>query len=138
MIYVPMTHEKMKRNRLLYGILIILTIIIGLLSRKMTAYLPDIINLGLGDALWALMIYWIIGFIFPRFSIRKIALISITICFLVEFSQLYQADWINAIRANRFGALVLGRGFLWSDFISYSLGVLLGLGIELGISRGES
>lgn len=120
----------MKRNRIIYLLLFILTVVIGLASRKFSAYLPEITNLGLGDALWALMIYWIIGGIFPQYSIQKVAIISLSICFLVEFSQLYQADWINAIRANRFGALVLGRGFLWTDFIAYSIGVFMGISIE--------
>lgn len=120
----------MKRNRIIYLLLSILTIAIGLASRKFSTYLPESINLGLGDALWALMIYWIIGGLLPKNSIQKVALISLSICFLVEFSQLYQAGWINAIRANWFGALVLGRGFLWTDFIAYSIGILIGVGIE--------
>lgn len=120
----------MNRNRLYYVVLTIITIIVGLAARRFSYYLPDIINLGLGDALWALMIYWIIGLLFSKFDISKVALISLSLCFLVEFSQLYQADWINAIRSNTFGRLVLGRVFLWSDFIAYSIGVAAGLGIE--------
>jgi hypothetical protein len=120
----------MNRNRLYYIILVIITIIVGLAARRFSNYLPDIINLGLGDALWALMIYWIIGLLFPKFDILKAALISLSLCFLVEFSQLYQADWINAIRSNTFGRLILGRGFLWSDFIAYSIGIAAGIGIE--------
>lgn len=120
----------MKRNRIYYLIFVIITIVIGLFARHYASYLPDIINLGLGDALWALMMYWIIGFLFPQYSIKKVVIISLSICFAVEISQLYQADWINAIRDNRLGALVLGRGFLWSDFVAYLLGVGIGGAIE--------
>lgn len=84
----------------------------------------------MGDTLWALMMYWIIAFFFPNMNIQKVALFSLCICFLVEFSQLIQIDWMNTIRNNRFGALVLGKGFLWSDFIAYSLGIGLGVTIE--------
>ncbi|MCT4645281.1 MAG: DUF2809 domain-containing protein [Carboxylicivirga sp.] len=108
----------------------ITTIIVGLASRKFAYLLPDFINLGLGDALWALMMYWIIGFIVPRLSIRNLAIATLAICFVVELSQLWQTDWLNAIRNNRFGALVLGRGFLWSDLIAYSLGVGMGVLLE--------
>jgi hypothetical protein len=125
----------MQRNRILNFVLIISTIIVGLAARRFSDYLPDLINLGLGDALWALMIYWIMGFLFPTFSIQKLALISLILCFLVEFSQLYQADWINAIRNNRFGHLVLGKGFLWTDFIAYTIGVGCGVGLEYAIRK---
>ena len=120
----------MSRNRILYCLLVITTIIVGLASRKFAYLLPDFINLGLGDALWALMMYWIIGFVVPRLSIRNLAIATLTICFVVELSQLWQADWLNAIRNNRFGALVLGRGFLWSDLIAYSLGVGMAVLLE--------
>ena len=120
----------MKRNRIHYLILIIGTIIIGLASRFYSKYLPEFVNLGLGDTLWALMVYWILGFFFSRISIARLAFLSLSVCFLVEFSQLIQADWINAIRNNTLGALILGRGFLWSDLIAYSLGVGLGMLIE--------
>ena len=120
----------MKRNRIHYLILIIGTIIIGLASRLYSKYLPEFVNLGLGDTLWALMMYWILGFFFPRISIVRLTFLSLSVCFLVEFSQLLQADWINAIRNNTLGALILGRGFLWSDLVAYSLGVGLGMLIE--------
>ncbi|WP_330362501.1 ribosomal maturation YjgA family protein [[Clostridium] dakarense] len=45
-------------------------------------------------------------------------------------SQLYQANWINNIRATTLGGLVLGHGFLWEDLVSYSIGMLLGVVID--------
>lgn len=128
----------MKRNRFYYLILVIGTIIIGLSARRYSDFLPEIINLGLGDALWALMLYWMIGFLFPNLSIRKLAFVSLSICFLVEFSQLYQVDWINGIRSNRLGRLVLGRGFLWSDLVAYTVGLISGVGIESYIKKRKS
>ena len=127
----------MKRNRIHYLLLIISTIIIGLASRRFSGHLPEFINLGLGDALWALMMYWMVAFFLPHTSIRKLAIISLTICFLVEFSQLIQVDWLNVIRNNRLGALILGRGFLWSDLVAYSLGVVLGVAIEKYLQRAR-
>ena len=56
--------------------------------------------------------------------------ITLTICFAIEISQFYQADWINSIRAYRQGGLILGFGFLWSDIVSYTLGGMLGLVLE--------
>ena len=120
----------MKRNRIHYLLLIVATIIIGLASRFYSEYLPDFVNLGLGDSLWALMMFWMMGFLFPRISIPKLTFLSLSLCFLVEFSQLIQVDWLNSIRSHFLGALVLGKGFLWSDLLAYSIGVGLGMGIE--------
>jgi len=120
----------MKRNRIHYLLLIVATIIIGLASRFFSNYLPDFVNLGLGDSLWALMMFWMMAFLFPRISIPRLTFLSLSLCFLVEFSQLIQVDWLNSIRSHFLGALVLGKGFLWSDLLAYSIGVGLGMGIE--------
>ncbi|WP_321297372.1 DUF2809 domain-containing protein [Marinifilum fragile] len=125
----------MQRNRLHYFFLIILTIIIGLASRHFSNYLPEIINLGLGDALWALMMYWMLAFVFPAASIRNLTAMALTVCFLVEISQLIQVDWLNTLRSNRFAALVLGQGFLWSDLLAYTIGVVSGMAIELNLMK---
>lgn len=125
----------MQRNRLHYFSLIVLTIIIGLASRHFSNYLPEIINLGLGDALWALMMYWMLAFVFPAASIRNLTAMALTVCFLVEISQLIQVDWLNTLRSNRFAALVLGQGFLWSDLLAYTIGVVSGMAIELNLMK---
>jgi hypothetical protein len=63
-------------------------------------------------------------------SIIWAGLISILFCFGIEFSQFYQADWINGIRSTVLGSLVLGRGFLAVDLVRYSAGILLSLLID--------
>ncbi len=40
----------------------------------------------------------------------------------IEFLQLWQPDWLQAIRATLPGRLVLGNSFAWSDFLSYVVG----------------
>ena len=119
----------MKRRRLIYIFLVITTIVIGLLSRA--DFIPILIYPYLGDVLYALMVFFLLGLLFPSMPSIKLTLFAIIICFLIELSQLYQADWINAIRNTRFGGLLLGYGFLWSDLISYLIGGLLGFSIEL-------
>lgn len=111
-----------------YFVLVILTIILGLLSR--TSYIPELIYPYLGDFFYALMYYWICALLFPRLKPIYLLYLSIGICFLIECSQLYQADWINNIRYTRMGGLILGFGFLWSDLFSYCLGGILGFTID--------
>lgn len=118
----------MQRDRRYYLLFIVLTIGLGLLSR--THSIPEWIYPYLGDLLYALMFFFIIGLLFPRRSTLSIILISTSYCFLIELSQLYQAEWINSIRRFRLGGLILGYGFLWSDLLSYFAGTVLGGGME--------
>ena len=122
-----------KRNRTLYSVLIIATIGLGLVSRA--DFIPKLIYPFFGDILYSLMIFFIIGFIFTDLSSLKIALISIGICYIIELSQFYEANWIVEFRNNKLGGLILGYGFLWSDLISYLVGGVLGLSIDFFILK---
>jgi hypothetical protein len=109
------------KKRFHYFILTIAIIIIGLLSRQ-----SIMIPLYIGDALYALMMYFIVRFIFLQRPPRFIFLLSLSICIAIEFSQLLHAGWINTIRATLSGRLILGQGFLWSDLVAYAVGAALG------------
>lgn len=118
----------MTRNRYHYLIAICLTIAFGLISRS--SFTPKNIYPYIGDVFYATMFFFIYGFLFPRKTTFQVALLAIGSCFLIEFSQLYQANWINQIRNYKLGGLVLGFGFLWSDLVSYTIGGFLGYTIE--------
>lgn len=64
-----------------------------------------------------------------------VALLSLAVCYLVEFSQLYQAPWIITIRRTLPGRLVLGHGFLWSDLLAYTAGIAAVWGIITILTR---
>lgn len=120
----------MKRNRIVYLILVALTVLAGLSSRIFSNVLPSWVQLYLGDVLWALMVFFILGFIFRRKSTWWIAMVALLFSFLIEFSQLYHAEWIDALRRTKIGGLILGFGFLWSDLVCYSIGVSAGVMFE--------
>ncbi|SCK02215.1 Protein of uncharacterised function (DUF2809) [uncultured Clostridium sp.] len=119
----------MRRNRVVYLILIIIVMILGLLSRKLDG-IPKIISLYAGDILWALMIFLIITFIFNNKSTLFNIFIAIIFSYGIEISQLYHAPWIDSIRNTILGGLILGFGFLWSDLICYTIGIFIGGIIE--------
>ena len=119
----------MRRNRILYLILTIITIILGLLSRKVQG-LPQIISSYSGDALWALMVFFLFSFLFNKKSTIFILVISIIFSYRIEISQLYHAPWIDSIRATTLGGLILGFGFLLSDLICYTVGIVIGAIID--------
>ncbi|WP_269922974.1 DUF2809 domain-containing protein [Psychrobacillus psychrodurans] len=78
-----------------------------------------------GDTLWAIMVYFLFRIIFVHKSLHLAIYLSFVFCFCIEFSQLYQTDWINTIRGSLLGALILGKGFLAEDLIRYSIGIVL-------------
>lgn len=79
----------------------------------------------MGDIFYAVMIYFIVRFFLLKSDLKIITFISIVTCYGVEILQLYQANWIVEIRNTTFGHLVLGQGFLWSDLLAYTLGIIL-------------
>lgn len=124
-----------KRSRLLYGFIILITILLGLASREFSNVLPWWIGIYSGDMLWALMIFLMGGFIFNNLGTLRVGLIGLTFSIIIEISQLYQSSWINNIRKTRIGGLVLGFGFLWSDLACYLVGIGIGILIEKLIIR---
>lgn len=124
-----------QRNRKVYAFLIIIVIILGLASRKFSSFLPSWLANYSGDTLWALMVFFIIGFIFAKRSTLWVGAAALVFSFMIELSQLYHKPWIDALRDTRLGALVLGFGFLWSDLICYSVGIMIGILLERAIKK---
>ena len=110
----------MKSNRLNYFITILLVLILGILSRKITG-----IPLFIGDVLYAVLIYF--GFRFLIMDSRKSTslLLSLLFCFGIEILQLVQIDSLIAIRKTTLGHYILGEGFLWLDLLCYVIGSLV-------------
>ena len=124
----------MKRNRLLYLLLTIIVMVLGLLSRKISG-LPKIIELYSGDILWALMVFLLFAFLFNKKSTIFIISWAIICSYSIEISQLYHAPWIDAIRNTVLGGLILGFGFLWSDLVCYTIGIIIGIIIDIMINK---
>ncbi len=114
------------RNRVSYALLALTVVAAGLLWRSGLIPLPQWLSNNDGDALWALMVFVGFGFLLPRASTLIVALLALTFAWGVEFSQLYHAPWIDAIRATLPGRLVLGNTFNWPDLPAYALGIALG------------
>lgn len=104
--------------------------VLGLLSRTELIPLTEFISNYAGDTLWALLIYWLIRIAFPNKNTWHILWLAIAFSFCIEFSQIYHAPWIDDIRSNRLGGLILGFGFKSSDLICYSIGIIFGASID--------
>ncbi len=121
-----------KRNRLHYAMLTAIVIVAGCMIRSefSETWPPLVVKCG-GDALWALMVFLGLGFLFPRLRTATLATATLAFAYGVEFSQLYQAEWINAFRKTFLGAVTIGSGFLWSDLASYTAGCGIGVVAEI-------
>lgn len=73
-------------------------------------------------------IFWIllVVFIWPQISALWAAVAVCVVTCLLEFLQLWQPPFLQAIRATLIGRLVLGNTFQWSDFPYYFIGSFLG------------
>ncbi|MEI6176385.1 MAG: DUF2809 domain-containing protein [Verrucomicrobiota bacterium] len=126
------------RKRVLYAVLAVVAVASGLLWRSRYMPLPPVISKYGGDALWALVVFVGCGFLFSRASTLTIAMLALTFCWGIEFSQLYHGPWIDAMRATLPGRLVLGSTFNWPDLPAYALGIGIGAWVEWRLRRESS
>jgi hypothetical protein len=111
------------------------TIAFGLATRRYPSAFPALVARYGGDALWAVMIFWLAALFRRSDTTLRLALAALLVSLAVELSQLAHAPWIDALRATRGGALVLGQGFLWSDLACYSLGIALAALLDGWLAR---
>jgi uncharacterized protein (DUF1810 family) len=123
------TSPFVSRRRWPCGLLIGIVVWLGLDSRSVG--LPPFWAKYTGDALWALMIYLGIALVFVARHPLLIAGGAIAISCIVEFSQLYHAPWIDAVRGTTLGHLALGDTFAWGDILAYLVGIAFGTCLEL-------
>lgn len=128
----------MLNKRLLYGLLFLLTIPIGLATRKQPQWFYEPIALYGGDILWATLFFFFFRFFFPAKKLRVIATYTYAFAVAIEISQLYHATWLDKIRVTFLGKMILGFGFLWSDILCYAIGVLIGWTIATFAEKSSS
>ena len=121
--------SRAQRNRRIYVLLILVTVLAGLSTRVLKSRLPALGDMA-GDALWATMVFFLLSFAWPAAKVGKRAAGAVAISFAVEFSQIYHAAWIDEIRRTWLGSMVLGSAFDWRDLFCYVGGVVFGIIVE--------
>jgi hypothetical protein len=132
-----LTARRPHRRRPWLLVLVALVVALGLGSRTAgaRAALPAFIPDHAGDTLYAVLVYLLLLLVAPRLPVRAAAAGALALCVLVELSQRVHTPWLDALRAHRLVALVLGRGFLASDLLCYALGVGLAAAADRLLSR---
>ena len=115
------TREHGFRNRrMLLAAIAGLIVITGLLVRFATT---GIVADFVGDALYAVLAYLIVSFIFVRRTSRQIAIIAVLFCAAIEFLQLtgLPGALAEVFPPSRY---LLGTTFSTLDLVAYIVGVL--------------
>lgn len=113
------------KKRVLYFLFCIFFLWLALATRKYTNFFNSfIIEFG-GDIFWATGFMFLLRSILLRINLQKLSIYCYILGVANEFLQLYQAPWIQNIRATYIGGLLLGVGFVPSDLVCYLVGTLL-------------
>jgi hypothetical protein len=118
---------KEQRLAVTYAACGLVVVALGIGSRRFGVYLPSFLAEYAGDTLWALMVFLFFSALAPAVKLSRRGGAALAFAFAVEVSQLYHAPWIDGLRSTLIGGLVLGHGFLWSDLICYTFGILAGV-----------
>jgi len=73
------------------------------------------------EIFWCLVIF----FIFFRLSPFRIVIIVFIVTSALEFTQLYKAPFLETVRKNFIGRMLIGNSFTWTDFLYYLIGCIL-------------
>ena len=125
------------RSRLGLTLLSFVIIALGLASRRGYFPFPEALGNYPGDALWAWVVLLCVAWVRPAITRTKLIGWSLLIAFAIEFLQLYQAPWMQALRANKLAYLVLGNGFDPLDLLAYVVGIALGAAVDWASQRGR-
>lgn len=123
-------HASVIPARLVYAGLAVATIVLGLSVHLNGAALGSTSRDVAGDALWAAMLSWWAGALAPARPLSARSAAALTICFVVEASQLLHTPTLDLLRRTTIGRLTLGSGFDPRDLLSYSVGVLAAAFLE--------
>lgn len=123
------------RVRLTAGVAALVTIPLGLGSRRYAEALPRFVADYAGDALYATLVFFLLLFVWPRARGVWLGVVAFGVSALVEGSQALHVGLLDDVRATRAGRLVLGTTFVWSDFPCYAAGALLAVAVDRLVLR---
>ena len=126
----------MRKLRIQISLAILLTVLVGLVSRTTIAL--NFIPLGIGDLLYATLIYLSVLWLLPNKSTTVILVISFALCFIVEISQLSNWTLLVEARETGMGKLILGNDYRFTDLVYLTLGCVLGLIVDRSILRNTA
>ena len=83
-----------------------------------------------GSTMWALMVYWVLAFLWPQVRPQWLALAAGVIATLVELQRLYHSPGLDAARHSLAGILLLGNFFSVRDIVAYWAAIVVGAALD--------
>jgi len=77
------------------------------------------------------MVFFGLGIIFNQVSSLRLGLVALGFSFGIEALKLWQAPWLVSVRQTTLGHLVFGHVFSWQNLVAYTVGILVGLIVEV-------
>lgn len=130
---------KAHRDLRIRRVLTAMAVIAAGLTLRLTGYdvgLPYVLVKYGGSLLWGMMVFWVVGALFPALSVIRVALVALVVALLTEFSRLYHTPWLDEFRLQLLGALLLGRIFSWLNIFAYVIGIALAALVERRVTEG--
>ena len=107
---------------------------VGMLSRTTALQGIPVFTAAAGDTCWAIAAWFLFRLILPQAGLGLMTILTASLCLSVELSQLIKAEWLEDLRQHRIVALLIGRGFLWVDLLRYTVGIMIALTLDVGLS----
>src|SRR4051794_36523867 len=95
------------RSRVRLAAVALLVAALGLGSRRFGRFLPTFVAAYAGDTLWAVEAYVGILLLRPSISAGAAGVMALGLSLAVELSQLYHAPWLDRVRSQPIGGLIL-------------------------------
>ena len=95
----------------------------------------DLLPSFIGDGLWSMVVFCCWRILLPKLKLFYIAAASLATSYLIEFSQMIKWEWLVGLRSTFIGHMILGQGFLWTDLIAYTIGIVIIFFISLLLER---
>lgn len=111
-------------NRLIYVLGLLIVIPLGLSTKFLDGSGPlfEWWRDSFGDVLYQFALMLVALLVRPKLPLVPLAWGTFLYSSVIEFTQLIQTPWLDALRPTLFGRLMLGSHFVWADFIYYFLG----------------
>jgi len=113
------------------------TVAVGLTFRFVPLGLSQFIVKYGGSTMWALMAYWIVSTLLPKWRLLTVVLLTGTLATTVEFVKLYHSPILDAFRLTLPGIVLLGRIFSFWDIVAYWFAISVGALVDRGFRREE-
>ncbi len=116
----------MKKYRLILFSLLLFLIPIGIMSKFYQGFFENWFNNSLGGILYVIVWITLVLLIQPRLNPKWVSVWVFLATAFIEILQLWHPPFLEAIRSTLIGRLFLGTTFVFSDFIYYAVGCVLG------------